>query len=314
MTTPFKSPRSSEHGCSSKANSPTRNTTGLALAYCPVRLATGSAAFWRGTSMEAEGLLARGFGTRMAIESKRTGWVRLEEIARAWQPPRLRGIQVSPEFGTPYLAASQVFDRPPIPRKWLSLEQTDYVQELFVSPGTILVTRSGTVGRATLARKRLEGILISDDLLRVEPNEDSHWGWLYAYLRAPSVIEMMQATHYGHVVKHLEVEHLHRLAVVQIDAGARTAFTNKAQRIADNRNRAEDLMVEAHALLASAFRLLRTRAKQSTYYTARLADVSSGRRRLEGAFHAAHVKPLLKRIDRHAIRVDRLGDLVTRVW
>ena len=264
--------------------------------------------------MEAEGLLASGFVTRMAIESKRAGWVRLEEIARAWQPPRLRGIQVDPEFGTPYLAATQVFDRPPMPRKWLSLEQTDHVQELFVSPGTIIVTRSGTVGRTTLPRKRLEGILISDDLLRVEPKDGSHWGWLYAYLRAPSVIGMMQAAHYGHVVKHLEVEHLHRLPVVHIDARAQLTFTKKVQRIADNRNRAEDLMAEANELLASAFRLPRSKANHSTHRIARLADVSSGRRRLEGSFHAAHVRSLVRRLDRHGRRVERLGDIVTRVW
>ena len=264
--------------------------------------------------MEAAGLLASGFATRMAIESKRTGWKQLKEIARVSQPPRLRGIQVSPEFGTPYLAATQVFDRPPIPRKWLSLDQTENVQQLFVRHGTILVTRSGTVGRTTLARKCLEGVLISDDLLRVEPNEGSHWGWLYAYLRAPSVIGMMQAKHYGHVVKHLEVGHLDGLPVVQVDARARVALTKKVRRIAENRNRAEELMVEAHALLASAFRLHQRRESRSTHSIARVADVLSGRRRLEGAFHAAQVRTLLKQVDRHAVRVDRLHDVVTRVW
>ena len=221
---------------------------------------------------------------------------------------------MSPKFGTPFLTASQVFDLPPIPRKWLSLEQTEHAQERFVVPGTILVTCSGTVGRTTLARNGLNRILISHDILRVEPNEGSYWGWLYAYLRAPSVIGMMQAVHYGHVVKHLEVDHLHRLPVVEIDARARRAFTRKTRRIADNRNRAEELMAEANALLASAFRLPRSKAQHSTHSTARLADVSAGRRRLEGAFHAAHVKALLRRLDRHAVRVERLGDVVTRVW
>ena len=264
--------------------------------------------------MEAEGLLANGFGTRMTIQAKRSGWVPFADIARAWQPPRLRGIQVSPNFGTPFLTASQVFDLPPIPRKWLSLEQTEHAQERFVVPGTILVTCSGTVGRTTLARNSLNRILISHDILRVEPNEGSYWGWLYAYLRAPSVIGMMQAVHYGHVVKHLEVDHLHRLPVVEIDARTRLAFTRKARRIADNRNRAEELMEEANALLTSAFRLPRSKAQHSTHSTARLADVSAGRRRLEGAFHAAHVKSLLRRLDRHAVKVTRLEDVVTRVW
>ena len=124
----------------------------------------------------------------------------------------------------------------------------------------------------------------------------------------------MQAAHYGHVVKHLEVEHLHGLPVVAIDARARIAFTRKARRIADNRNRAEALMAEANALLALAFRLPRSKGKHATHNTARLADVSSGRRRLEGAFHTAHVTALLRRLKRHAVGVNRLGDVVTRVW
>ena len=178
----------------------------------------------------------------------------------------------------------------------------------------MLVTCSGTVGRTTLARNSLDRTLVSHDILRVEPKEGSHWGWLYAYLRAPSVIAMMQAEHYGHVVKHLEVEHLHRLPVVQIDARERRSFAKTVQRIADNRNRAEDLMAEANALLASAFRLTRSKAKHSTHNTTRLADVASGRRRLEGSFHAAHVKSLLRRIDRDAVSVNRLGNIVARVW
>ena len=242
--------------------------------------------------MEAAGLLASGFRTRTAIESKRSGWARLNEIARAWQPPRLRGIQVSPRFGTPFLTASQVFDLSLIPRKWLSLEQTDHAQERFVAPGTMLVTCSGTVGRTTLARNSLDRILISHDLLRVEPKAESHWGWLYAYLRAPSVIGMMQAMHYGHIVKHLEVAHLHRLPVVQVNARLRLAYNCRVQQIADNRNRAEELMAEAHALLASAFGCA-TALTHSTHCVAQLAEVSRGRRRLEGSFHAAHVRSLL---------------------
>lgn len=264
--------------------------------------------------MEAEGFLASGFGTRMAIESKPSGWLRLKDMARVWQPPRLGGVQVSPEFGTSFLTASQVFDLPPMPRKWLSLNQTDHAQERFVSPGTILVTCSGTVGRTTLARKSLQHSLISHDILRVEPNEPSHWGWLYAYLRAPSVIDLMQASHYGHVVKHLEIEHLNQIPVVAIDEVRRSEFARKVRRIFDNRSRAEELIAEAQALLSSAFHLPAATSRRSTHSTARSSDLGSGRRRLEGSFHAAHVRSLLARIRTHAVRLERLTELATRVW
>ena len=121
--------------------------------------------------MEAGGFLASGFGTRLAITAKPSGWSFLAELANVWQPPRLEGIQVAEEFGTPFLAASQVFDHQPIPRKWLSLNKTPQAAKRFVSGGTILLTCSGTVGRATLARNCLESVLITHDLLRVEPSE-----------------------------------------------------------------------------------------------------------------------------------------------
>ena len=50
----------------------------------------------------------------------------------------------------------------------------------------------------------------------------------------------VQATHYGHVAKHLEVGHLLGLPVVQVDARTRLAITKKIQRIAQNRNRAKN--------------------------------------------------------------------------
>ena len=101
--------------------------------------------------MEAENFLAPGFAVRHRIQSKPVGWKAFSEVARIWQPSRLKGIQVAPEFGTPFLAATQVFDVRPIPRKWLSIDRTDDHAQRFVREGTVLLTCSGSVGRATIA-------------------------------------------------------------------------------------------------------------------------------------------------------------------
>ena len=134
--------------------------------------------FSDGRRMEAENFLASGFGTRVAIEAKGAGWTRLSNVARTWQPSRLKGIQVSPEFGTPFLAATQLYDVRPAPRKWLSLERTGDHAQRFVDEGTILVTCSGSVGRATLAHSTIKGVLISHDLLRIEALDPDWWGWI----------------------------------------------------------------------------------------------------------------------------------------
>jgi type I restriction enzyme, S subunit len=173
--------------------------------------------FWEGDRrMEAETYLSTGYGLRLAIEERATGWRRLGQMAHVWQPSRLKGIQVGPDFGTPFLAATQVFDIRPIPRKWLAIDKIDDAASLFTHTGSILVTRSGSVGRATLATEALKGVLCSDDLLRVEALAPEQWGWLYAYLRSPQVRAMMNSVQYGHIIKHLETSHLDALPIPMV--------------------------------------------------------------------------------------------------
>ena len=264
--------------------------------------------------MEAGGFLDSGFATRIKIQSHSSSWRALAELARVWQPPRLAGIQVDPDFGTPFLTASQVFDLPSIPRKWLSLVQTLHATRRFVIPGTILVTCSGTVGRTTLARNSLNDTLISHDILRVEPRDVSYWGWLFAYLRASSVIRMMQASHYGHMVKHLEPAHLNEVPVIEVGKTERQKFNVQAQGILNRRNRAEELISEANRLLSTALRLPISEPRSRTHNIARSTELSFGRRRMEGAFHTEHVRNLLKHLKLSSNRLQSVKDVVNRVW
>ena len=75
--------------------------------------------------MEAENFLSGGYGLRTAMSSLPRPAQGLSRVARIWQPSRLKGIQVSREHGTPFLASTQVFDLRPVPRKFLSLARTE---------------------------------------------------------------------------------------------------------------------------------------------------------------------------------------------
>lgn len=263
--------------------------------------------------MEAESYLSDGFATRLGIQSKAAGWNRLKHYARIWQPSRLKGTQVSPQLGTPFLAATQVFDLRPSPRKWLALEKTSNFEDRFVLPRTILLTCSGTVGRATLAQNALSGVLITHDLLRIEPIEDAYRGWIYAYLRSPSVIRLMQAAHYGHMIKHLEVEHLEAVPVVAPSDEIRTAFNAQVEAIFSYRNEAEMLMRKAEALLSREFRSQEGQpASASTVVPA--SSIFRGRRRFEATFHSDRVRGVLQQLSAHGREVVPLSDLTHRVW
>lgn len=251
--------------------------------------------FGGGRRMEAENFLASGFGIRLAMEAKAGGWSTLSTVARAWQPSRLKGIQVNREYGTPFLAATQVFDVRPIPRKWLSLNRTGGHSERFVKPGTILVTCSGDVGRATLADATIQGMLISHDLLRIEVANPNWWGWVYAYLRAPITREMMKAAQYGHIIKHLETHHLDALPIVHLGEQQRATFTARVESVLERRSKAHSLTLEAENLFEGAFGPCAVSDFGEMGFSAKASELFSARRR----FDAWHYNPSSKAIYDH---------------
>jgi type I restriction enzyme, S subunit len=262
--------------------------------------------------MEAESYLSGGYGLRLTIESRPVGWQPLIGYANVWQPSRLKGIQVGPEFGTPFLAATQMFDIRPVPRKWLAVERTHDATNRFINAGTIVVTCSGAVGRATLAHAPHERTLISHDLMRVEVRDQSQWGWVYAYLRSPQARAMMTGAQYGHIIKHLETSHLNALPVPTLNDGRASEFNAQAAAILDLRNRAYNRAVEADELYSTALGIIHPAAETS--FSVRASALFTGRRRLEANYHAPLPAAILERFQEMNTRVEPLASVTEGVW
>lgn len=264
--------------------------------------------------MEAENYLAGGYGIRLAFERQTSGWAPLSKLARTWQPSRLKGIQVAASYGTPFLAATQVFDLRPVPRKWLAIERTDNAGDRFVQKGTIMVTCSGSVGRGTLAHQAHEGVLISHDLLRVTPLESDWWGWVYAFLRSPQCRAMMNASRYGHIIKHLEVSHLDALPIPLLREELRVRFQESANAVLQSRCRAYELTSEAERLYADCFKDKATQTASSMWFATKASAMLGGRRRLDAACHVPRVRDILATFNRSAESVVPLSEVTKRVF
>lgn len=265
--------------------------------------------------MEAENYLASGYGIRLAMEARKTGWLPMGELANVWQPSRLKGIQVSPDYGAPFLAATQVFDQRPVPRKFLSLDRTDNSAERFVTNGMILVTCSGNVGRATLAHAPHKNILISHDLLRVDPRQEKLWGWLYAFLRAPQIRAMMSAVQYGHVIKHLEVSHLNALPMPVLRDDLLEEFNRQVQAVLDHRNRAHELALAAEVRFEQCFGPLKITDNGETGFNVRASSaLFANRRRFDALPHNPVVKAIRKHLAKGAKGFTKLVDAGFTVW
>lgn len=265
--------------------------------------------------MEAEGYLAGGYGVRVKMEARKSGWTRLGRVATVWQPSRLKGIQVFPEFGTPFLAATQVFDLRPVPRKFLSLERTSNAAGRYVHNGQILVTCSGNVGRATLAHKPHENTLISHDLLRVDPQHQQGWGWLYAYLRSPQARAMMSAAQYGHVIKHLEVAHLEALPVPVLRDALLEDFNGMVNAALDHRNHAHQLSLAAEIRFEQNFGPFAVSDKGEVGFSVQASTaLFSCRRRFDALPHNPMIKDIRLHLSKNAKSFTKLADAGFDVW
>ena len=97
---------------------------------------------------------------------------------------------------------------------------------------------------------------------------------------------MMNAMQYGHIIKHLEVAHLNALPMPMVRDGLLPAFQAKAQAILDARNSAHEMSLTAEARFEQAVGTLPVQDAGEAGFVVQASSMASGRRRLEGFFHA----------------------------
>ena len=255
--------------------------------------------------LDAEVYLSEGFTARRAIRRSGLPISALGQLARVWQPSRLKGIRVEPEHGVPFLAATQVFDIWPTPRKWLAPSKTPSIADRYVSPGWILVTCSGTVGNVILTYSAHADMVISHDLLRVEIEDPSLRRYVYAFLRTRFGRAMMRGSHYGNVIKHLEVSHLEQIPVPVLARLGDEIHERTGDAFAA-REEAYRLDMTARRRFADAMSDQPERLPEEGY-AVRASRLFHGRRRLEAFAHSPGAQLVARTYERNAESVVRLG-------
>ncbi len=146
--------------------------------------------------------------------------------------------------GLPFITASDMITSDVSTDKFLSKKYTNNLSGLNLRDGMILVSRSGTLGVIVLTNKSFQGLIGSDDLIRIVPdNKEIRTGFLYAYLASKYGYSLLIQSSYGGVVKHIEPHHIENLPV--------PIFKSKLQEEIHN------LVIESGRLRDQAFVLLK---------------------------------------------------------
>ena len=156
-------------------------------------------------------------------------------VDRVFMPPqRLKRTYVEDiNYGIPFLQGSHIVHFKPPDMKYVSKTKQAQIDKLIIKAGWILLTRSGSTGRATIALENWDGWAASEHIFRILPNEDKCLsGYLYAFLSSDLGQAQLQRSIYGAVVDELTEDHIREITVPIPTTAKHIEITKKIDEMA----------------------------------------------------------------------------------
>lgn len=188
------------------------------------------------------------------------------------------------EFGLPYISAQHMMNSNPLEvAKIISKKYTPRQEDMTLRASQILVSCAGTVGNVRLIGEDLDGVIGSQDIIRVISDDDSDpYGFIYAYLASPTAYNYIQSYIYGSVVPRIEPNTLSKLPVPNFSDSLKQEIHNLIVE-------ASNLRVEANKLLNEAVEYFNSLKIDYKYGTATsrkisISGISNGYKRFDSAY------------------------------
>ena len=163
-------------------------------------------------------------------------------------PPRFARVYVEEGYGRVLIGGKQLHELDPSGKKYLSrTKHKDLMDKLEVEQDTILITRSGTIGKTVLVPKHWEHWVPSDHVIRVVPADKDIAGYLSIFLASEYGHTLITRYTYGSVVDEIDDTHVGNIPVPLLkDANVQRNINEIA--LAANQKRYEAYKLEQQAL------------------------------------------------------------------
>lgn len=129
-------------------------------------------------------------------------WKSLGELSeRIWRPDIFKRTYV--KNGIPFLSSSDIMLSIPQSEKQISRRMPNS-DAFLVKEKWILVPRSGTIGEVVYTTSQHAQKLVSEDVIRIIPNDILRSGYIYAFLSSSIGKALIQRSIFGSVIQHIE--------------------------------------------------------------------------------------------------------------
>ena len=164
-------------------------------------------------------------------------------------PSRFKRIYVEEDNGVAFFGGAQIAELDPSNKKYLSRSQhkRKIMDDLEIHINSILITRSGTVGKVAIVPEHWEGWIPNEHVIRIVPTNNAIAGYLCAWLSSDYAYPLITRCIYGAVVDEINAEHVAAVSIPLLhDENTQKAINDKV--LEANRKRTEAYKLEQEAL------------------------------------------------------------------
>lgn len=235
-------------------------------------------------------------------------------IGDAFVGSRFKRIYTDNPLDIPFFLPSDIENIYPKAGKYISAKTNTDIDSLRVKQNMLLVSVSGTIGKTSIVRKRLDGSVFSHDLLRVVFNNEFDLGFVYAFLNTDIGHTILQSNNYGAVIDHIEPEHLSRVPIPIAPESIKQEIHNLVIESFDLRDQSNDLIDKAQKLLYQELQLPDINDIHPKYHSENAGfrnftvKVSNLNWRLDASYHLPNINDVIELISKNAEEVTTVGD------
>ena len=233
-------------------------------------------------------------------------------VNKAHYGSRLKRNYVTPEHENSigFIGSSEMLDIYPRPVKFMV--DGEKVHDLHVKEGTVLLSRSGTIGNVTFVNKTLSKFLVSEHAIRLECTDNS--GYVYTFLKTKIGKKLVCSNIYGAVIQQIEPAHLTMVPVPDAPKEIKERIHNLIVESFKLRDESNELIDQATALLIDELKLpsisefKQNNIKNSANVNAFSVKLSNLAGRVDASYHLPTVDKIVEHLKKYAKEVTTIGD------
>lgn len=198
------------------------------------------------------------------------------------------------------------------PRPVKFMVDGEKVHDLHVKEGTVLLSRSGTIGNVTFVNKTLSKFLVSEHAIRLECTDNS--GYVYTFLKTKIGKKLVCSNIYGAVIQQIEPAHLTMVPVPDAPKEIKERIHNLIVESFKLRDESNELIDQATALLIDELKLpsisefKQNNIKNSANVNAFSVKLSNLAGRVDASYHLPIVDAIVNHLRKYAEEVTTVGD------